>query len=155
MTENAYRIVGPQTQTVLTGIKEIYEVGLRKIKKDWCLAQFTKEEIWEAIQQMHPLKALRPDGLPALFFQFFWHIVGHNVQTLILDILNNRSPEPFNKTFIAIIPKCKTPTTPKDYRPISQCNGVMKIATKVIANRIKAILPAIIDEEQRILFKVG
>jgi len=58
-----------------------------------------------------------------------------------------------NKTFIALIPKCKNPTSPKDFRPISLCNVVMKIVTKTIANRLKKILPEIIDEEQSAFVK--
>jgi hypothetical protein len=79
----------------------------------------------------------------------YWSIIGEDVQSLILNILNNdRPPDDINKTFLTLIPKNKNPTTPKDYRPISLCNVMMKIVTKCIANRIKPILPDIIDEEQ-------
>lgn len=98
---------------------------------------------------MHPLKAPGPDGLPALFFQKYWHIVGREVQKLVLHVLNNNlEPDELNKTFIVLIPKGKNPSSPKDYRPISLCNVVMKIVTKVIANRVKKTLPDVIDMEQ-------
>ncbi|CAJ2638124.1 unnamed protein product [Trifolium pratense] len=100
--------------------------------KEFCSSLFSAEEVKEAIFQMHPLKAPGPDGLPALFFQKYWHIVGRDVQRLVLQILNNdRSPEDINRTFIALIPKVKSPQAPKDYRPISLCNVVMKIVTKM------------------------
>lgn len=106
-----------------------------------CVMSFSNLEVKEAIFQMHPLKAPEPNGLPALFFQKYWHIVGGEVQNYALDVLNNgRSPEDMNKTYIALIPKCKSPSSPKDFRPISLCNVVMKIVTKTIANRLKAIL---------------
>lgn len=98
---------------------------------------------------MHPLRAPGPDGLPALFFQKYWHIVGSEVITFALGILNEaKSPECINKTFIALILKCKNPSSPSQFRPISLCNVVMKIVTKSIANRLKPILPEIVDEEQ-------
>lgn len=75
--------------------------------------------------------------------------MGDDVQAWVLDILNNEaSPETLNRTFIALIPNCKNLSSTEDYRHIHLCNVAMKIVTKVISNRIKAILPDIIDEEQ-------
>lgn len=98
---------------------------------------------------MSPLKAPGPDGLPALFYQKYWNVVDQEVSHLVLDILNNaRDRKDINDTHIMLIPKCKTSVTPKAFKPISLCNMVMKIASKSIANRIKKILPDVVDEEQ-------
>lgn len=122
---------------------------LNEDHKRWCDQTFTAREIKEAISQMHPIKAPGPDGIPALFYQKYWNIMGNDIQALALGILNEgRSPESINKTFIALIPKCKNPNSPKHFRPISLCNVTMKIVTKVIANKVKCILPDIVDEEQ-------
>lgn len=115
----------------------------------WCSRTYSDEEIEESIKQMHPLRAPGPDGLPTLFYQKYWHLVGNDVKRLVKGILNNQeSPEKINKTFIVLIPKGKDPKSPKDYRPISLCNVSMKIVTKVIAKRIKSIFPDVIDAEQ-------
>jgi hypothetical protein len=75
--------------------------------------------------------------------------VGRDVQDMVLQVLNNNAQvDEINKTFIVLIPKGKNPQTPKDYRPISLCNVIMKIITKVVANRIKVTLPNVIDHEQ-------
>lgn len=98
---------------------------------------------------MHPLKVVDPDGLPVLFYRKFWHIVGSNVTRLVLDILNNNIYSGFqNSTFIALIPKCKNPSFPKEFRLIILCNMTMKVVTKSIANRLKRILPEVIDVEK-------
>lgn len=110
---------------------------------------FTFQEVKEAMFHMHPLKAPGPGGLPALFFQKYWHIVGAEVSNLVLDVLNhNRDPRSLNNTHIALILKCKNLLNPKDFRPNSLFNVVMKLVTKTITNIIKHILPKIIHEEQ-------
>ena len=43
------------------------------------VAKFTKNEVEEVIQQMAPLKAPGPDGLPPLFYQKFWPSIGEDV----------------------------------------------------------------------------
>lgn len=44
--------------------------------------------IKEALFQMRPLNAPGPDGNLTLFYQKFWSIVGEDVTTLVLQILN-------------------------------------------------------------------
>ena len=57
-------------------------------------------------------------------------------------------PASFNSTFIALIPKSDNALSLNDFRPISLCNCVYKIISKVIAIRLKAILSEQISAEQ-------
>ena len=78
----------------------------------------------------------------ALFYQKFWHIIGNDVSSVVLDFLNfgNMISE-INYTYIVLIPKVKSPEKMIDFRPISLCNVIYKIISKVLANRLKTILP--------------
>ena len=110
---------------------------------------FTGEEVWVALKQMYPLRAPGPDGMPPLFYQHFWQKIGTIVTHTILDFLNNGvSPPNFNDTHIVLIPKVKEPKKVTNFKPISLCNVVYKIASKAIANRLKKFLPSIISDTQ-------
>ena len=98
---------------------------------------------------MYPLKAPGPDGMPILFFQHFWSFSSIVVTKTVLDFLNfGISPSHFNDTHISLVPKIKEPKKITDYRPISLCNVVYKIASKAIANRLRRFLPSIISDTQ-------
>jgi hypothetical protein len=110
---------------------------------------FVCEEVQKALFQMHPTKAPGPDGMSALFFQKYWHIVGNDISNAILDFLNSgRMLGSINFTHIVLIPKVAAPERMAQFRPISLCNVLYKIASKVLVNRMKTMLPQVISESQ-------
>lgn len=78
------------------------------------------------------------DGMPPIFYKFFWHVVGEDITTVVLRALNSGIvPESINTTFISLIPKIKSPKKVLDFRPVSLCNVVYKLIAKLVANRLK------------------
>lgn len=107
------------------------------------------EEVKKALDSIGDLKAPRPDGMPSVFYKNFWEIVGGRVVQEVLGVLNGGPmPEGWNDTTIVLIPKVKNPSQVKDLRPISLCNVLYKLVSKVHANRLKQILPEIISPAQ-------
>ncbi len=53
-----------------------------------------------------------------------------------------------NTSFISLIPKQDNAQTPDRFRPIALCNVVYKIISKVVANRLKPLLPTLVSVEQ-------
>ena len=83
------------------------------------LTEFSVDEVHVALSQMAPLKALGPNGMPPLFYQHYWDLVGKDITQSVLAFLNSASlPEHLNHTFITLIPKVKNPELVSEYRPI-------------------------------------
>lgn len=66
-----------------------------------------------------------------------------------LKVLNTgQFPDCFNHTFITLIPKKNALANVVDFYSISLCNVTYKLISKVLANRLKVLLPKIISESQ-------
>jgi hypothetical protein len=114
------------------------------------LKEFTKDEVSVALFQMAPLKALDPDCFTVDFFQKNWTILGDEVCSAIIETLNSRvMPSTSNFTHIVLIPKSKSPSCIMEFRPISLCNVLYKLLLKVLANRLKKVLPFVISPTQK------
>ncbi|KAL9675160.1 hypothetical protein QQ045_003361 [Rhodiola kirilowii] len=110
---------------------------------------FTLEEVRRALFQMSPTKAPGLDGFPAIFFQKHWEEINGVIGMEVLNFLNHGVLDQLlNRTEIVLIPKVKSPRRMEDLRPISLCNVVMKLITKMLANRLQEILPQVISEYQ-------
>ena len=116
---------------------------------DSLLKEFRVEEVRRVLKQMHPTKSPSPDGMSPIFFQKYWDVVGPQVVDCVLNTLNSGfMPDDLNDTYRCLIPKVDCPQKITDFRPISLCNVIYKLVSKVLANRLKIILPAVISEEQ-------
>lgn len=101
---------------------------------------------------MHQLKAGKaagPNGFTSNFFHNFWDLIKLEVWQVVEESHTLRWMYPgLNATFIALIPKEAEPITPDKYRPIALCNIIYKILSKIIASRLKSLLPLIISPKQ-------
>lgn len=52
-----------------------------------------------------------------------------------------------NHTRVVLIPKVESPSSLKEFRPISLCNVSFKILTKIITNRLKDFMEKLIGQE--------
>ena len=99
---------------------------------------YTSEEVDATTKDMAPLKAPRLDGMPPLFYQTYWSDVGMDVHQAVLSYLNSSAIlKSINHTFITLIPKVNNSEKVFDFRPISLCNVIYKIVSKVMQCDLK------------------
>ena len=108
----------------------------------------TGDEVRSALSQKHPNKAPGPDGMHALFFQKFWHVISPDIVAFVKSWWRgNNDLSAINKTCIVLIPKCAEPKCMSDFHPISLCNVIYKICSKILANKLKMFLGKIISPQ--------
>ncbi|XP_015167940.1 uncharacterized protein [Solanum tuberosum] len=109
----------------------------------------TEEEIGMNLMTMDPDSAPGPDGFTARFFQTCWGVVTPEVTKALHSFFCGASlPKWFTHTNIAMIPKINHPQQFSDMRPISLCNVISKIFSKVLNSRLSKVLPLLISNNQ-------
>ena len=94
---------------------------------------------------MKPYKAPSVNGLHAGFFQRFWLLVRDLDKKKIRDIFERQEMPAFlNQTLIVLIPKQLGPEVVGHYRPISLCNTVYKIVSKILVQTLRPLLPSLV-----------
>ena len=113
------------------------------------MQEFTMEDVDAALAQKHPFKSPGPNGFSACFYQRSWATICANVGKALLDFLNfGVFYSSLNITHIVLISKIKNHSRITNYRPISLCNMLYKLMSKVFANRMKWVLNSIISPNQ-------
>ena len=94
-------------------------------------------------------KAPGMDGFTIDFFQSCWDLVMEEKWEVVEESKRTkRVLKAFNATFLTLLPKEQGVDSPRKFRPISLCNVVLKIITKVMANHLKPMLPKLVSQEQ-------
>ena len=98
---------------------------------------------------MGPFKAPGPDKLQLVFFHTQWDTIGRTICDLVKSIYADpRIMESIHNTLLVLVPKVDAPRRLKDFRPISLCNVIYKIITKIIANRLKRHMDFLVSPAQ-------
>lgn len=98
---------------------------------------------------MNSEKAPGPDGLNPTFYKCYWDLCGMELFNAGKNWLDQGIfPPHLNDTNVVLIPKVENPLSMRDLRPISLCNVVYKIISKVLANRLKPFMHKCISLEQ-------
>ncbi|XP_059068618.1 uncharacterized protein LOC131859102 [Cryptomeria japonica] len=117
----------------LHSIMDIIPTCVKEQHNKMLLRTVSLEEVKAAVFGMGANKAPGLDGFPSLFFQYLWDILANDLWEVVEDsrtggfILKD-----FNNTFIALIPKKENISTFYDFRPISSCNTIYKVISKVL-----------------------
>lgn len=109
----------------------------------------TIEEVYGALMSMKSYKAPGPDGFQPIFFKMFWNEVGEDVWMFVKDaIATGNFDARVAETLLVLIPKGDHPTSFKEFRPITLCNVLYKLMSKVLVSRLRPYLDSIVSPLQ-------
>ena len=109
----------------------------------------SNREIKEALHSIDDTKAPGPDGFSSKFFKATWEVTGGELCAAVKEFFaNGKLLRQLNHTTISLIPKSENPSRVEHYRPISCCNVVYKIISKIMAKRLGGCLGYVIDPVQ-------
>lgn len=108
-------------------------------------------ELLQALKNMKNDKSPGQDGFTSEFFKFFWVDIGYFILRSLNFAYSTGSLSVTQKMgIITCLPKPnKNRQNLKNWRPISLLNVIYKMASSVIANRLKNVLDTIIHEDQK------
>jgi hypothetical protein len=115
----------------------------------WLERSFDEDEVVGVVFGFNGDKASAPDGFTMGFFQSCWDVVHTDIMAFLKDFHGCYSFEKsLNATFVSLTPKKSEAMEVRDFRPISLVGGVYKILAKLLANRLRVVLPKIISNSQ-------
>ena len=113
--------------------------------------QLTMEEVFQSLSSMKNCKSPGLDGYTVEFFKHFWKDISFFLlRYLNFAFMSGRMSEIHKLGVISLIPKNnKERLYLRNWRLISLLNVTYKIASACIANRLKKVLPFLINENQK------
>ena len=124
--------------------------GLNEEDKQFCDADITEKEIFDTIKLLKTNKSPGDDGIVSEFYKEYWYLIHEKITEVLRYIFNIKTltPSQYNAILTLLYKKGEREDI-RNWRPISLLNVDYKIVTKVLAERLKIVLPKIIHPDQK------
>jgi hypothetical protein len=110
---------------------------------------FTIEEVNNIVKTMPINKAPGPDSFNGQFLRSCWPIIKEDIYRLCFDFYDGHlNLKSINMGRITLIPKMASPEGINDFRPITLLNCVLKLITKLLADRLQKVVLEIVHKNQ-------
>ena len=107
------------------------------------------------MKDMPSEKAPGPDGFIGVFYKKCWSIIKEDLVQAVMSFYRHRTTRLnlINEANIVLLPKIQDAASLSDYRTISLINNVVKIITKILANRLAPHLNSLVSYAQNAFIK--
>ncbi|MCU7800901.1 MAG: hypothetical protein KZQ70_12335, partial [gamma proteobacterium symbiont of Lucinoma myriamae] len=148
--KNLYACKGTEEINLSEELNDIFVPKLSLEETNSLEGPIIYSEMLTALKHMANDKSPGSDGFSANFYKFFWRDIGYFlIRSLNYGFSLGELSVSQKQGVITCIPKGdKDKLYLKNWRPISLLNTAYKLASACIANRIKTVLPNIINEDQ-------
>ena len=125
-----------------------------ELHQNYLKREVTAAEIKATLFTMPLNKSPGPDGYSVEFLRASWNIVGEDIICAVKELFRNgKLLKDMSTTAIALIPKKPEACCLTCYRPISCCNIVYKLVSKITVNRLKPISTECVSPNQAAFLK--
>ncbi|KAL8122725.1 hypothetical protein AgCh_010922 [Apium graveolens] len=143
------QLLGPQITQSTIDLETVDCTVISEAQASILTASVNDDLIYNTLKKMKTNKSPGPDGVNVEFFLATWCTTGTDFCDSIKSFFDTGFlPSGVNSTLISLIPKVSSPTKMVDFRPISLCTVMYKCISKILASRLKLIMPLVIDIAQ-------
>ena len=134
---------------IQTEIIDDLDLSLSDSEREQCEGLFTKEELSAALKGLQTGKSPGSDGLPVEFYSAFWDLLCDPLLSVLNDCFRAGSLSASQReALLRLFYKKDDKRLAKNWRPISLLNCDNKLASKIITDRLKQVMPSIVHSDQ-------
>ena len=134
---------------IQTEIIDDLDLSLSDAEREQCEGLFTKDELFAALKGLQTGKSPGSDGLPIEFYSAFWELLCDPLLSVLNDCFRVGSLcTSQREALLRLIYKKDDKRLAKNWRPISLLNCDYKLASKIITDRLKQVMPSIVHSDQ-------
>ena len=149
--QDLYTSKSIRTDSTQTGESFLSNLDIPRLtdeQKLSCEGKITPDECAAVLENFQNNKSPGNDGIPVEFYKKFWSLISEPFTKCVNECFETGEMSRSQKQAVITLKKGKDRLLLENWRPISLVNVDAKIMSKVIATRIKNVLPNIIHHNQ-------